>query len=270
MQEEVAARFKPNCALEVNPGASAFFRGAFNDTDTPVGEQQMLAAARAYYSSWLPGEAEAKLASIASPDLKLFNPCWTPQGEAEPASREDAAAAIEQRMLAAGGELKFDAKSVAHAEGTNMVCSAACSCGMYHANAFGHPASPGKPLYPVLRATWTSTFQGQSMLCCSRLLFPVMLILRPSMLFPQWPNCSWLTWDTMHRASERDVSPVSGPVRTCPDVHCCRLAGATRQHAPQWMLVASPVRRCCICGCFPEALSKVSDASFFQLCVHWH
>lgn len=95
----------------------------------------MLAAARAYYSSWLPGEAASKLASIAAPDLKLFSPCWTPQGEAEPASREDAAAAIESRMLAAGGELEFDAKSIAHAEGTNMVRAAAFSCSMCHAAA---------------------------------------------------------------------------------------------------------------------------------------
>lgn len=119
--EEVAARFKADCGLEVPPGASAFFRGAFNDTDTPVAEQQMLAAARSYYNSWLPGEASARLSAIAAPELKLFDPCWTPRGEAVPVSREDAAAAMEKRMSAAGGELKFEAKSLAHAEGTNMV-----------------------------------------------------------------------------------------------------------------------------------------------------
>lgn len=127
IQEEIAARFKANCNLEVHPGASAFFRGAFNDTDTPVAEQQMLAAARSYYSSWVSGEVASKLSTIAAPDLKLFDPCWTPEGDAVPTSREDVAAAIEKRMSVAGGELKFETKAIAHSEGTNMVCCPASS-----------------------------------------------------------------------------------------------------------------------------------------------
>lgn len=81
----------------------------------------MLAAARSYYSSWQPGQAASGLAAIASPALSVFDPCWAPSGQAQPASREEAAAAMEEAMQKAGGELKFDARSIAHAEGTNMV-----------------------------------------------------------------------------------------------------------------------------------------------------
>lgn len=123
MQEEIFARFKTGSAPEMQPGASSFFRGAFNDVDTPVAEQQMLAAARTYYAAWKTGDVASNLATIASPELKLCNPCWARKGESQPASRDSAADAMEKRILSAGGELKFEARSVAHAEGTNMVRS---------------------------------------------------------------------------------------------------------------------------------------------------
>eukprot|EP00892_Ulva_mutabilis_P002055 jgi/Ulvmu1/11850/UM081_0008.1 len=118
--EEVAACFKPSFDLKLQPGASSFFRGAFNDTDTPVGEQQMLASARSYYTSLQPGQVASGLATIAAPGMQLFDPCWTPNATVGP-SRDEAAAAMEEYMASAGGELNFDVQAIAHAEGTNMV-----------------------------------------------------------------------------------------------------------------------------------------------------
>lgn len=82
----------------------------------------MMAAARAFYGAWeLGGGAEAALAAIASPKLRICDPVWEERGAYLPVNRVEAAMWVERKVKQCGGELRIEPKAVSHAGGTNMV-----------------------------------------------------------------------------------------------------------------------------------------------------
>lgn len=122
LQEELASCFSPDCTLQVRPGADNFFRGVEASPPRPGAARAMTSSARAFYGAWeLGGGAEAALAAIASPRLRICDPMWEEQGAFLPVNRVEAAMWVERKVKQCGGELRIEPKAVTHARGTNMV-----------------------------------------------------------------------------------------------------------------------------------------------------
>lgn len=121
MQEELSSCFSPSCTLQVRPGADNFFRGVASTPPAPGAERTMLASARAFYSAWVLGGAEAALTPIAAPKLRMFDPVWEEAGAFLPVNRVEAAMWLERKVKQCGGELRIEPKAIAVARGTNMV-----------------------------------------------------------------------------------------------------------------------------------------------------
>ena len=81
----------------------------------------MAAAVRTFYDAWALGAAEATLADVAAPKLRMYDPVWEEAGAFLPVNRVEAAMWLERKVKQCGGELRIEPKAVVPAHGTNMV-----------------------------------------------------------------------------------------------------------------------------------------------------